>query len=198
VTTPQPQDATPEEQPPKGHRNRWIWACAGLAVLVVGLLIWGLSRQSQLDDAQADVATLESQADQSKDTGSTVVTAFKGAYDDLAGQLGATNEDLDQTQQDLADAQKTAAQTEQDAAAAKEDAANAKDQTEKAKAEAEQANAETENAKSKLTIATDCAKAYVSAIGSLFEGDSVSAQAGAVKDRLEGISDDCASALGGA
>jgi len=37
----------------------------------------------------------------------------------------------------------------------------------------------------------------VSAIGTLFEGDSVSAQASVVKQDLQSISSECANALGG-
>jgi uncharacterized membrane protein YdfJ with MMPL/SSD domain len=194
------EDQPPEEptaEPHEKRRNWWIWGCAGLAIVVVGLAIWGVGRQKALDDSQQEVATLQSQTEQSKDTGSAVVATFKGAYDALAQQLGATNEDLEATQQDLAAAQDAADKAEQDAATAKEDAAQAEDEVAKAGAQAEEAKAEAEGARSRATIVKDCAKAYVSAIGALFEGDSVSAQASAVRQDLRSISSDCANALGG-
>jgi hypothetical protein len=183
--------------PHKKRRNRWIWACAGLGVLVIALALWGVNRQMALDDSQQEVAKLQSQADEAEGKGGAVVAAFKGAYDTLAQKLGATNEDLEATQQDVADAQKSADQAEQDAAAAKQDAAQAEDQTAKANAETEEAKAETESAQSRAANVTSCAKAYVSALGALFEGDSISAQASAVKQDLRSISDDCANALAG-
>jgi len=68
----------------------------------------------------------------------------------------------------------------------------------KAKAETEKAQAEAEAADSKAAIAAECAKAYVSALGALFEGDSVSAQAEVVKQQLESISTTCKASLEGA
>lgn len=189
-------DTTPPAGPaPQKRRNWWIWACAGLAIVAIGLLVWGVNRQSALDSSEQDVAELQSQADQNKDTGGAVVAAFKGAYDDLTQQLGSTNEDLEATQEDLADAQQTATQAEQDAASAKQDAENAKDQTEKAQAQADQAKADAKNAQSKGAIVKDCAKAYVSALGGLFDGDSIRAQASAVRQDLQSISGDCSGAL---
>lgn len=178
--------------------NVWIWVSAALAIAAVGLLIWGLKTQSDLDNAQQDVAQLQSQAAQSKDTGGAVLAASKSGYDELSQQLGATNEDLAATQQDLKSAEQAAAQADKDAAAAQQDAAAAKNDTDKAKAQAEQAQAEQQAAESKLQIATDCAKAYFSAFGALFEGKNVGDQADAVKKDLQGITDTCRSALSGA
>jgi hypothetical protein len=59
------------------------------------------------------------------------------------------------------------------------------------------AKADTKAAESKATITADCAKAYVSAIGTLFEGDAVRAQATQVREQLKGITSQCQAALGG-
>jgi chromosome segregation ATPase len=175
----------------------WIWLSAALAIAVVGLLIWGLNKQSDLDSSQQQVGELQSQAEQNQDTGSQVVAGIKAAYDDLAKQVGATQEDLASAEEDVQESEQATAEAEEDAAAAKQDASQAKSQTDKASAEADEAKAEVEAAKSKAAIAGDCAKAYVSAIGTLFEGESVKAQASAVRDQLEGISAKCKSALEG-
>jgi hypothetical protein len=45
--------------------------------------------------------------------------------------------------------------------------------------------------------AADCARASVAAIGQLFEGESVQAQAQAVRQQLQTIGGDCKSALAG-
>jgi septal ring factor EnvC (AmiA/AmiB activator) len=189
--------AAPGGQAPKKRRNPWIWISALLAVVVAGLLVWALKTQSDLDSTQQDVAALEAQAEKSQDTGSAVVGAVKAAYDDLTQQLGSTSEDLAAAEQKVKAAEETAAQAEQDAAAAKQHAAQASNETDKAKAQADQAKAEAQAAESKAAIAADCAKAYASAFGSLFEGDSVSAQASAVKQELGTISASCKASLAG-
>ena len=61
----------------------------------------------------------------------------------------------------------------------------------------EKAQAETEAADSKAAITADCAKAYVSALGALFEGESVQAQAEVVKQQLDSISATCKASLEG-
>ena len=71
-------------------------------------------------------------------------------------------------------------------------------ETDKAKAEADQAKAEATAAESKAAIVAECAKAYFSAFGTLFEGDDVGAQAEQVREQLKGITSECQAALGAA
>ena len=80
----------------------------------------------------------------------------------------------------------------------KQDVADAGDETEKAKAQAEQAKAETKAAKSRSAVVADCAKAYVSAFGALFEGDTARDQAPAVREQLSDITAICKDELAGA
>src|SRR3954452_10560967 len=81
------------------RRNLWMWVSLGLAVVSVGLLVWGLNTKSDLDAAQDDAAHLRSEAD----------TEGKAVYDDVARQLGSANEDLAATQEELEKAKKVAA-----------------------------------------------------------------------------------------
>ena len=110
----------------------------------------------------------------------------KVVYDEFAEQLGAAHDELAATQQDVADANKAATQAEQDAAAAKQEAADADTETDKAESQAAQSKAE---------AARGCAKAYIEALGGLFEGDSASAQAEAVRKDLQSVTADCKDAL---
>ncbi len=125
------------------------------------------------------------------------VAAAKAVYDDLTEQLGATEKGLAETEQELEDANAKAKQAEQDAAAAEKKAAKADSETEKAKAEADKAKADVKAAESKATVAADCGRAYLGALGGLFEGDDPSAQAPAVREQLKSITGDCQAALGG-
>lgn len=189
--------AAADPAPARGS-NLWIWVSVALAVVAAGLLIWALTLRSDRDDAQQQVKRLQAQVDQSSQGGGVVLTAVKTAYDQLAQQLGATTEDLSAVKSDLESAKQNAAQAQQDAAtAADQVTAAANDATEKAKAEAAQAKAQAQELQSKATIASDCAKAYVSAIGALFEGGNVRDQLSSVQGDLEGITADCKASLSG-
>jgi hypothetical protein len=179
------------------HRNPWMWVSAGLAVIAVGLLIWGLKTKSDLDSAKQDVKHLEAELSQTKNTGNAAADSYKTAYEDLQKQLGVTSTDLAAAEKDLKDAEQAAKMAEQDAAAAKQQAAKAQNATDKAKAEAEQAQADAKAAEAKTTVASDCASAYASAAGSLLESDDPSSEAAAVEQDLQSISSDCKAALGG-
>ena len=182
-----PPPGEPAAEPKKKHRSRWIWVSALLGLVVIGLLVWALSLRSDLDDANA-------KNEQQQEAGGAVASAAKGAYDELAAQLGATNEDLAQTEQDLDSAKQDAEQAQKDADAAEQQAENTDDELDKAKAEADQAKAEADAAGSKAKIAGECAKAYVSALGGLLDGGD----ADAVREQLSGITDDCQAAFAGA
>jgi chromosome segregation ATPase len=188
----------PDDKGPKKHRNRWIWVSAALGLVAIGLLVWALSSQSDLDKAEQEADAAQAQVEQGKKTGGAVLVGGKAAYDDVTQELGATTEDLNATEKDLQDAQKNADQADQKAAAAEQEAAQADNEADKAKAETDQAKAEADAANSKAAVAADCAKAYVSALGTLFEGESVKAQAEVVKQQLKSISATCKASLEGA
>jgi chemotaxis protein histidine kinase CheA len=207
------------------RHSRWLWVSALLATAAAGLGIWALTLRSDRDDSQQeldtttqqltsteqqldttkqqlttaeqDVEDLESsEGSERKGAGLALVTA-KVLYDEFTEQLGTTNDELAATQQDVEDANKAAAEAEKDAAAAKQDAADAGDASGKAEAEAKQAKAETQAAESKVRAAKGCAKAYIEAFGGLFEGDSASARAEAVRKDLKAVTLDCKDALAG-
>ena len=153
----------------------------------------------ELDSTKQDVEALQS-SDQKQQRGRALLTAgalatVKALYDELAGQLGATQHDLATVEQDLHHADDHTKQAEKDAEAAKKQADQASSETDAAKARADQAEAEVKAAESKAAIAADCAKAYVSAFGTLFDGDSVRDQAAAVRKQFASITTDCKGAL---
>jgi chromosome segregation ATPase len=184
-------DGTAGEKP----RNPWIWISAVLAVVAVGLLIWGLNVQSDRDDAQQQVKDQQAQLDQGKQATSAAGASYKQAYDDLEQELGTTSADLSQTEQDLADAQKAVDKAEQDAAAAKQQVEQAQTDKDKSDAEAEQAKADAQAAEAKNTIVTECANAYLTGLGSLLQSEDPTAQAKKAKQELQGIAADCKAAL---
>jgi cytoskeletal protein RodZ len=181
--------SAPESSEKPRRHSRWLWVSLVLGVVTVGLLIWGLSKNADLNDAQSQV---DKQA-----AASTAATAeAKSAYEDVTKDLNATNQELDATKQDVEDANASAQKAQADADAAEQQAARANDATQKAQAQAGEAQAQAAAAESKTEVVTDCAKAYTSAVGALFEGDDIEAQAAAVKEQLQEISADCKAAFG--
>ena len=211
-------DGQPVESASKKHRNWWVWISALLALVAAGMLVWALSVKSDQESTQDELASTKQQLEKSEQatptptptstpadggSGGAVavaggLAAAKAVYDDLTEQLGATQEDLAATEQDLKEANAKAEQADKDAAAAEKQAASADNETDKAKAEADQAKAEATAAESKAAIVAECAKAYFSAFGTLFEGDDVGAQAEQVREQLKGITSQCQAALGAA
>jgi hypothetical protein len=177
--------------PPKKHRNPWVWVSGVLALAAVGLLIWGVATQADLNSSEDDVSDLQTQVSNE----SAESEAAKGVADELAQDLGATSEDLAATEQQLEQAEQSAKKSEGDATAAKQEAEQAQNATDKAEAEAKEATAEAEAAQSKTEIAGECARAYVTAFKSLFEGESVKSQAPVVREDLQSISAQCQAAL---
>jgi len=212
-------DAAPDQ---RKRRNPWIWISAVLAIVAVGVTIWALgvksdndqakdelagtqqelaSTQEQLDSAQQEPeATPTPEPDDDSQGGRAVlgvgaVAAVKALIEDLEADLGATQQDLEATEQDLEETAKQAEEADQKAAKAKKQAEQAGDETDKAQAEADQAKAEAEAAESRAAIARDCARAYITAIGGLFEGESPQDQAPEVRTQLEGVTAQCQSAF---
>ena len=163
------------------------------------------STSKELDKSQQQVEELESAetSDRRRRVGGALLSAgglaaAKAVYDDLAEQLGATEEELDATQEDVEAANKAAADAAGDAEAAKREAAEADTEADKAAAETAQAKAEAKAEKTKSTAVADCVKAYVSAFGGLFEGDSIREQTESVRKDFATVSEDCKGTLEGA
>jgi chromosome segregation ATPase len=152
----------------------------------------------QLGSTSEALATTEQDLEHAKKLAAAAATAAAAA----AAAAVKAGKDADQADKQGADATKQAEQatTETDRAKAETDKANAeadkaKAETDKANAERDKATAGAELAKSKAAIVADCAKAYLSAFGALFEGDSVTDQAAAVRESLRSITTDCKTAL---
>ena len=182
---------------PKKRRNPWIWVSVALAVVAVGLLVWGLRTKSDLDDANKQVDQLQTQLGVGAVAGSTAAASYRSAYEDLQKQVGSTSADLASTEDDLQQAQDAAANADKEAAAAKKEAEQAKNQTDMANAEVKQAQAQADAAEAKAKVTTDCAQAYLGSVAKLFEGDNPSSQEAAVKEDLKSVSADCKKALAG-
>jgi DNA repair exonuclease SbcCD ATPase subunit len=198
ITDPKPPDTGAAAAQPAKSSHVWIWISAVLAVVAIGILVWALTVQSDLDGTQSDldqanaqVAELEAGAEQTENVQDTAVVALKAAYEELTAQLGTATEDLATATADLQAAQSTSEQAAQAAAAAKEKAGEVKGSVEQAQATADQAQLEAEAARAKGAVIADCAKASFSVVGELLDGGSLST----VRDSVQSIAADCKTAL---
>lgn len=174
--------AAPDEPaPPTRHKRPWGWiAVAGLlAAGVIGLGIYAVNLNSDLDDADAQIASQQGQIDQAQETGVDIVASAQAAYDDLSAQLGAAQEDASQ---------------------AADEAAEAQDQAEQAAAEAEgtadEVQKEADAAEAKAESAATCAQSFVSAFGLIFSGATLQEGVDAAVAELQALQPQCAPALG--
>jgi chromosome segregation ATPase len=181
----------------KKHRSPWLWVSLVLALACIGLAVWGINTQSDLDDANTQIDHLQNQLGASAVTGTAVAASYKDAYNDLEQQMGSANADLSSTQAQLEDSQKAADQANEDAAKAKDKADKAENETDKANAEAEQAQAETKAAQEQAKTVTNCSQALLTSIGAVLQADDPKAEAGKQKSELEPLAAGCKKALGG-
>ena len=63
-----------------------------LGLVAIGLLVWALNTQSDLDSAEQDADAAQSQLEQGKESrAARGLEKGKAAYDDLTQELGATS-----------------------------------------------------------------------------------------------------------
>jgi hypothetical protein len=178
----QPPSDSPPAQPQAPRKRPWGWiAVAGLlAAGIVGLGIYTVNLNSDLDDANAKIASQQKQIDQAQGTGASVVAAAKSAYDELSAQLGAVQEDASQ---------------------AVDQAADQLDQAEQAAAEArgtaDEVQKQADAAQSKAEAAATCAQSFLSAFSGVFSGATLKEGVEAAVDELQALQPQCAAALNG-
>ena len=180
MSAPQPpSDSAPQTPAPRKRPWGWITVAGLLAAGVVGLAIYAVNLNSDLDDANAQIASQQEQIDQTQDAGADVVAAAKGAYDDLSAQLGAAQEDASQ---------------------AAEQAAEKLDQAEQAAAEAQgtadEVQKQADAAQAKAEAAATCAQSFLSAFSGVFSGATLREGVEATVAELQALQPQCATALG--
>lgn len=170
------------------QKRPWGWiAVAGvLAAGLVGVGIYAINLNSDLDDANAKIASQQAkitsqqkELDDAQNTGADVVAAAKTAYADLSSKLGATQQDASQVTEQAA---AKLDQAEQAAA----DAKGTADEVQK-KADAAQAKAE---------AAASCAQSFLTAFKGVFDAATLKEGVEATVTELKALQPKCASALG--
>jgi septal ring factor EnvC (AmiA/AmiB activator) len=155
---------------PRRRPIGWIIACGVLAVAAAGLAVWAFSAQSDADDAQEQLNAQEQAA-----AAAPADAEAQQQLEQLASELGATGESLDEIEQQL----EQAAAKVQDAEQAREDAGNAIDA----------AKAEAEAFKAQFELTQTCLRGTLDAVQAAFADGGVEA---AVQE-LEKLSGNCQS-----
>ena len=80
--------------PPADHMRPWAWiVIAGvLAAGVIGLAIYSIDLNADLDAANAEIASQQRQIDQAEDARSDLVAASKSAFEELSAKVGQPQE----------------------------------------------------------------------------------------------------------
>ena len=170
---------TPSNTQP--HNRPWGWiALAGLLTVgVVALGIYAANLNSDLDDANAKVASQQKEIDKAQSTGAGIAAAAKVAYSELSGKLGGAQEDasqaVDRASQQLDEAEQAAAD---------------------AKGSADELKKEVDAAQAKADAAATCAQSFLSAFSGVFESPTVKEGVEAAVAELKTLEPQCAPALG--
>ena len=146
---------------------------------MIGLGVYAVNLNSDLDDANAKIASQQEQLDQAPDTGVAAAAAAQEAFEDLSAQLGAAQENASQTV---------------DAAAARLD--EAEQAAADAKGTADEAQAEVDAAQAKAETAATCAQSILSAFSGVLSGANVQEGIEAAVAELQKLQPQCAPALG--
>ncbi len=181
ASTGSPDGASEREEEQRGRPWGWITVAGILGAAALGLGIWAIQLNSDLDDANTTVATQEQQITEAQESGGDLVQSAKRAFDDLGNELGATRADLKSTQAELDDATESADQAAQQAAQAAD--------------ETEQLQAELDGAEAKAQGAAACTKSVVAALGGIFEGETLQAGVEAAAADVQALQPECGAAL---
>jgi chromosome segregation ATPase len=171
--------AEPRGTAPPPHKRPWGWIALTVLLVagLVGLGVYAANVNSDLDDANAKVASQQQELDAAQDTGAGVAAA-KAAYDDLSAGLGAAQQDASQA------ADQAAQQLEQAEQAAAE-----------AQGTADDVQRQLDAAEAKAASAATCAQSFLSAFGGVFSGSSVRAGIEATVAELKALQPQCEQAL---
>jgi Skp family chaperone for outer membrane proteins len=158
-----------DRQEPEGRKPTiWIVLCGVLAIAAVGLGVWAFSAQSDADDAQAALEAQERAAsaatpEPTPEPAPEVPAEAQQLFDQIADELGAAGDSLDDIEQELEQATATVEEAEQ----ARTEASGVVDA----------AKAEAEAFKAQFELTKTCLRGTLDAVGAAFEGGGLEAAA---------------------
>ncbi len=176
-----PRDPAAPHKRPRG----WIAVAGVLAAGIVAVGIYAINLNSDLDDAnakvasqQAQIASQQKELEEAQSPGAGVVAAAKTAYENLSSQLGATQQDVSRASEQAAAKLKQAEQAAADA-----------------KGTAQEVQKEADAAQAKAEAAAGCAQSFLTAFRGVFSGATLKAGVEATVAELKALQPTCAPAL---
>jgi chromosome segregation ATPase len=178
----QPGDAPRAAGKAHGARRPWGWIAlaAVLAVAAIGLGIYAMQLNSDLDDADATIAEQE-QALSARDTGGQALDAIGAAVGDVTSALGATQADVTALEQQVTAAADRFEEAQGNVAAAAD--------------ELERTQAERDAAQAKVDVVQACAQSVIAGFTGVFEAESLRAGAEAAASELRALQPQCGPAI---
>lgn len=154
----------------------------------------------ELDATSEALTTAEQDVAEAKKVGAAAAAAATAATAAAVRARKAVEQadaDVAETNQDAEEATGEAEQAQAEVEQTEAKTGKAEAEADEADAERDKAVADAELAQSRAAIAGACAKAYVSALALLLEGDSPRDQVAVVRDRFRAMTADCKAALSG-
>lgn len=199
-STPPSQDApegasgAPSASTTTGTKKRPIvWmVVAGIAVVAaIGLGIWAVTVNSDLNDTQSELAAQTAATQAAAAQVAAQTEAANAAAAELE-QISSDNEVYVVSNDDVAEAESEIAAAEQAAAEASANVDAAQDEASRLRAELDQARAERDLARAERQQARICSRGSLGVISAIQKGDSEAATS-----ELETVSDACAASVSG-
>lgn len=188
MATPAPAAPSPNADQAKKTRI-WMIAAIVLGLIAIGLGIWAITTNSDLDSANAKIKTQQTAiANATKDVKSEESTAGKIEAAELA--------EYKRTRHVLNKSKKTVAQQQQNIAKQKQDVVQAQSQLDNATTENQKLQAEVNLTKQQLQVAQACQSGTISAIDSVFSAPTAKAGIARLNNDLADLSKDCQQTVG--
>jgi chromosome segregation ATPase len=166
---------------PKKRPWGWIGLAAVLGVVAIGLGIYAVQVNSDLDDAEATVAQQEQALSEAQAAGGDAREAVASVVSDLATELGATQDDVAALEQQVNEAADSFKAAEEEVSAAV--------------GELQVTEAERDAAQAKVEVVQKCAQSVVSAFSGVLDAETPEAGIEDAAAELRSLQPECAPAI---
>jgi len=167
----------------------WMIVAIVLGLIAIGLAIWAVTTNSDLDDANAKVKTQQAAI---ANADSDVKAEEKNAEKIEAAELA----EYKRTRHVLNKSKKTVAQQQKNIAKQKQDVVQAQSDLDNANTENARLKAEVNLTKQQLQVAQACQSGTISAIDSVFSAPNAKAGIARLNNDLADLSKDCNQTVG--
>jgi membrane protein involved in colicin uptake len=202
--------ATPQPAAPASKPTLWIVIAAVSVVVAIGLLVWALSVDSDLDTANdhiengaAALAVQQATIAKQKETIAQQKTAIATADSDTTAEAKSASKiekaqiaEYNRTRRLLSKTKRTVASQQKQIAKEQSDVRDAQQQVDEAETRNAKLAAEANLAKQKLDVALACQRGTIDAIDSVFSAPTAKAGVNRLTSELSDLAKDCHTTVG--